>query len=153
MTLRGYDRWRAALALLGVLVSGYLTLLHYDTEIPLVCSSGSLVNCEQVLTSPSSMVLGIPVAAFGMAWFLVALGLAWGSLRPRPGLEPPGLRTSALAWTGLGTASVLWLIYQELGVVGKVCVWCTIVHLLVLALLVLQVLSDPPRTGHGQGSA
>ncbi len=152
MTLRGYDRWRAALAGLGVLVSGYLTLLHYDGRIPLVCTSGSLVNCEQVLTSPSSRVLGVPVAAFGLVWFLAALALAWGSLRPRPAPEPPGLRATALAWTAAGTASVLWLIYQELGVVGKVCVWCTIVHLLVLALLVLQVLSDPLRTGHGPAS-
>ncbi|MDE3053201.1 MAG: vitamin K epoxide reductase family protein [Gemmatimonadota bacterium] len=152
MTLRGYDRWRVGLTGLGVLVSGYLTLLHYDRNVPLVCSSGSLVNCEQVLTSPSSMVLGVPVAAFGLGWFLVALALAWASLRPRAAMEPPGLRATALAWTAAGIASVLWLIYEELGVVGKVCLWCTVVHLLVLALLVLQVLSDPLRTGHGPAS-
>ena len=146
MTRRGYDRWRAALAVLGVLVSGYLTLLHYDRQVPLVCSSGSLVNCEQVLTSPSSMVLGVPVAAFGLVWFVVAIVLVWGSLRPRVGPEPPGLRALSLGWTAIGTASVLWLIYEELGVVGKVCAWCTAIHLIVLALLVLQVLSDPLRT-------
>ena len=147
MSLRAYDRARVALAALGVAISAYLTLLHYDSKIPLVCSSGSLVNCEQVLTSSSSMVLGVPVAAFGLLWFVVAIALVWGSLRPREGRpEPPGLRALSLGWTATGTASVLWLIYEELGVVGKVCAWCTAIHLIVLALLVLQVLSDPLRT-------
>lgn len=152
MTRRGYDRARAALAAIGILISAYLTLLHYDTGIPLVCSGGSLVNCEQVLTSPSSVVLGVPVAAYGLAWFVVALGLALGSLRVTGDVEPPRLRAAALWWTGAGVASVLWLIYQELGVVGKVCAWCTGVHLIVLALLVLQVLSDGLRTGQGPAS-
>ncbi len=152
MTRRGYDRWRVALAAAGLAISAYLTLLHYDTQVPLVCSGGSLVNCEQVLTSASSIVFGVPVAAYGLLWFVVALGLAWASLRVTAEVEPPRLRAAALWWTGIGMASVLWLVYQELGVVGKVCAWCTGVHVIVLVLLVLQVLSDGLRTGQGPAS-
>jgi uncharacterized membrane protein len=152
MSLRAYDRLRLALTAIGAGISAYLTLLHYDSHVPLVCSGGPLVNCEQVLTSPSSIVLGVPVAAYGLVWFAVAVALAVRSLRVRGGLEPPRLRAAGLAWTALGTLSVLWLIYQELGVVGKICAWCTAVHLIVIAVLVLQVLSDPLRTGQGPAS-
>ena len=110
------------------------------------------MNCEQVITSPSSVVLGVPVAAWGLVWFVVAMALAWASLRVDAAVEPPRLRAAALLWTGAGVASVLWLVYQELGVVGKVCAWCTAVHLVVLALFVLQVLSDPRRTEQGPAS-
>ncbi len=151
MRLRTYDLLRLGLVVAGLAVSGYLTLLHYDSHVPLVCAHGSFVNCASVLTSPSAMVLGIPVALTGVAWFAGALALALLSLRAAaPGVrgqggEPPWLRSGALAWTLIGVATVLWLVYQELGVVGRICVWCTVVHAIVLAMLVLQVLSDPLR--------
>ncbi len=151
MRLRTYDLLRLGLVVAGLAVSGYLTLLHYDSDVPLVCAHGSFVNCASVLTSPSAMVLGIPVALAGVAWFAGALALALLSLRAAiPGVrgqggESPWLRSGALAWTLIGVASVLWLVYQELGVVGRICVWCTVVHAIVLAMLVLQVLSDPLR--------
>ncbi len=152
MGRRAYDRWRVALAAMGLLISAYLTLLHFDAGIPLVCNEGQFVDCRQVVTSPSSVVLGVPVAAYGVVWFLVALALARASLRLEGAVEPPRLRSAALWWTGAGVAAVLWLVYQELGVVGKVCAWCTAVHLIVLALFVLQVLSDPRRAGQGRAS-
>lgn len=149
MRLRAYDGLRLGLSGAGLLVSAYLTLLHYDSDVPLVCAHGSFVDCASVLTSPSAMVLGIPVAVTGLAWFAAALVLALLSLRADlrgARGEPPWLRSGALAWTLVGVAGVLWLVYQELGVVGRICVWCTVVHVIVLAILVLQVLSDPLRT-------
>lgn len=147
MTLRSYDRLRLLLTVAGLLIAGYLTLLHYDTNVPLVCSGGALVNCQQVLTSPSAFVMGIPVAVLGLGWFVVALALAVLSARARNGGERAWLRTGGLFWVLAGTATVFWLVYQELGVVGKICAWCTAVHVIVLALLVVQVKSDPLRAG------
>ncbi len=137
------DRLRLALALGGLAIAGYLTLLHYDTSVPLMCTVGSLVNCETVLTSPSSVVLGIPVAVWGLVWFVVALALALLALRAPPRGMSPALHGAALAWTSIGTLTVLWLVYQELGVIGRICAWCSAIHALVLALFVVEVLSDP----------
>jgi len=145
MRLRGYDRLRMALIVAGLLIAGYLTLLHYDTNVPLVCSGGTFVNCEQVLTSASAFLFGVPVAVWGLAWFAVALVLALLSSRPRAGGEPAWLRAAGFGWVLAGTANVLWLVYQELGVIGKICAWCTAIHAVVLALLVIQVMSDPLR--------
>jgi uncharacterized membrane protein len=40
-------------------------------------------------------------------------------------------------------------VYQEIGVVGRICLWCSAVHVLVLSLLVVQVVSDPVRQTEG----
>ena len=145
MRRRTSDRVRLALTLLGLLIAGYLTLLHYDSSVPLVCSGGSLVNCETVLTSPSAFAFGVPVAVWGLLWFVVALGLALPPVRAGAGGQSPALRAAGLGWTLIGTCAVLWLVYQELGVIGRICAWCTAIHVLVLALLVIQVLSEPER--------
>ncbi len=142
MPRRWLDRVRIALTLIGLAVAAYLTLLHYDSHVPLACSSGGLIDCEAVLASPSSIVLGVPVAVWGLLWFSVALALALLSARTRERGEPPILRGAGLAWALAGTGSVLWLIYQEIAIVGRICVWCSGIHLMVLALLVVHVLLE-----------
>lgn len=147
MNARPYARLRVALSAIGLAIAGYLTLLHYDSDVPLVCAGGSVVNCEAVLTSASSVVLGVPVAVYGLLWFAAALVLAVLSARGRDAPPPPALRAPRVAWALVGTMSVLWLIYQEIGVVGKICAWCTAVHVVVLALLVIEVRAWETETG------
>ncbi len=139
MTSSGYDRLRLALSVAGLGVSTYLTLLHYDSDVPLVCSAGSFVDCATVLTSPSSTVVGVPVAVWGLLWFVLAVALSLLFLRHPAGRKPGALRFAGLGWALVGTATVLWLVYQEIGVVGKLCAWCTVVHVVVLSLLVVEV--------------
>jgi uncharacterized membrane protein len=138
MRRRTADRWTAALAMAGLLIAGYLTLLHYDASVPLVCSAGSFVNCESVLTSQSATFAGVPVAVWGLVWFGIALALVTLLLRAASSDRAIGLRTVSRVWSAAGLVGVLYLIYQEVGVVGKVCVWCTAVHLIVLAMVVVQ---------------
>jgi uncharacterized membrane protein len=140
-------RVRVVLTVIGLAIAGYLTLLHYVTSVPLVCGRGTLVDCETVLHSPSAMVLGMPVALWGLLWFAVALALALLATRRRGDPEPPLLWAAGFAWALIGTLAVLWLVYQEIGVIGKICAWCTAVHVLVLALLVVQVQAHRPQGG------
>lgn len=141
MRRRSWDRLAVVLAAAGLAIAAYLTLLHYDASVPLVCAAGSVVDCETVLGSPSAMVLGVPVAAWGLLWFAVALVLALAALRA--GVRAtPRLRSAGLGWALVGTAAVLWLVYQEVGVIGRICAWCTAVHAIVLAFLAVQVLRE-----------
>jgi uncharacterized membrane protein len=145
---RAYDRLRVAQAAAGLAIAGYLTLLHYNSDIPLVCAGGSFVDCATVLNSPSAVVFGIPVAVWGLAWFAVAVALSVLFLRCPAGAKPPALRAAGLGWALAGAGGVLWLVYQELGVVGRLCAWCTAVHVAVLALLVVEVeQSEQARRG------
>jgi uncharacterized membrane protein len=136
---RAYDRLRIGLSVAGLGIAGYLTLLHYNSDIPLVCAGGSFIDCATVLNSPSAVVFGIPVAVWGLAWFGVAMALSVLFLRCPAGAAPPALRAAGLGWALAGAVGVLWLVYQELGVVGRLCAWCTAVHVAVLAILVVEV--------------
>ncbi|MDI3316267.1 MAG: vitamin K epoxide reductase family protein [Bacillota bacterium] len=120
---------RLGLAGAGAAVSAYLTLLHWAPRA-LACPRAGLVDCGTVLDSPASLWLGIPVAIWGLVWFLVAGVLAWRAAS--------GLR---FLWAGAGAVAVLGLVYTELFVVGALCLWCTLVHLLVLALFALETAS------------
>lgn len=128
---RTAGRITIVLAVAGLLIAGYLTLLHYDSSVPLVCTAGSFVNCETVLASPSATVAHLPVAVWGIVWFTVTLGLA---VTP----SSPSVQRASLAWSTAGVGGVLYLIYQEVGVIGKLCAWCTAVHVIIISILIVQ---------------
>ncbi len=128
-----------ALGVIGLLIAAYLTVLHYSTAVPLVCSQSGLVNCERVITSPQSVWLGAPVAGVGFAWFVVTL---YWWLRSGPG-APPWLAGVRLGWAALGAVTVVYLVYVELVELRHLCLWCTGLHVIILALLVLSTLAHP----------
>lgn len=133
--------WRTLLAVVGLGISVYLTFVHYDAHVPLVCTDNSFINCGRVITSPQSVVAGLPLAVWGILWFVV-LGVAIGLRR-----EPRSWsRVLDLGWAVVGALSVVYFIYIELFVVGVLCLWCSIVHLLVLANLFIAMGIGAPGT-------
>ncbi len=125
------------LAIAGVAVSAYLTVVHYTSSSILACSGSGLVDCERVTTSAQSKMLGIPVALLGLVWFVATAALvsppAWRS-------RTPWVRWARLADVAGGMGMVLWLVYAELFVIRAICLWCTVVHVIVFALFVLVML-------------
>lgn len=130
-------RRRVALVLgaLGLAISVYLTMVHYHGA-PLACPMRGIIDCEQVVTSPQSVILGLPLALWGVVWFLVFIGL---TLQERASGGPPWLQPARFWWLLLGAASVVYFIYLELMVIGKICIWCSGVHLIVLILLAMEM--------------
>lgn len=127
------------LSLLGLGVSTYLTITHYDTAVTLACSDNGVVNCGLVTTSPESMVFGIfPVAVLGLAFFVfmtVATSpWAWRSKYPQVAIV-------RLASVIVGIGFVLYLVYTELFTLNHICLWCTSVHVLTFLLFVLILIS------------
>ncbi|HEV7663074.1 MAG TPA: vitamin K epoxide reductase family protein [Chloroflexota bacterium] len=124
------SRWSATCGALGFGISLYLAIVHYaQGQVSLACATTGVINCEQVTSSAESMIGPVPVAVLGIAWFGLCLVLL--AVRPRP--------LWLLIWTGIGVGFVFYLIYAELFLIGAVCLWCTAVHLLVLALFLLAV--------------
>jgi uncharacterized membrane protein len=125
------------LSLYGLGASIYLTIAHYDTHISLICSDKGLINCEEVTTSPESIVFGIfPVAVLGLAFyvFMVAVNSPWGWR-----LDWPAVRWLRLGSVIVGMGFVLYLIYAEVDQIHAICLWCTSVHVatfLIFALLI-----------------
>jgi uncharacterized membrane protein len=126
-------------SLLGLGVSTYLTITHYDTGVPLACSDNGVINCALVTSSPESMVFGvIPVAVLGLAFFVFMVVAtspwAWRSRYPQVAMV-------RLASVVVGIGFVLYLVYTELFTLDHICLWCTSVHVLTFLLFVLILIS------------
>jgi uncharacterized membrane protein len=124
----------AALAVAGLAVSIYLTVEHYTASTTLACPESGLVNCVKVTSSPQSIVLGIPVAVLGLAFFVGMVALSVPALwRNRSG----EVRWLRIGLAGTGVVFVIYLLHVELFVVDAICLWCTTVHVITLALFVI----------------
>ena len=69
-------------ALIGLFIGAYLTLYHYGYIGELACSSTS-GSCERVQSSRWSVLLGLPVATWGMGFYASVLALSMAGLQPR----------------------------------------------------------------------
>ncbi|MEL4356897.1 MULTISPECIES: vitamin K epoxide reductase family protein [unclassified Luteococcus] len=136
MTERLVERATGLLLVLGTLVAGYLTYEHFTGNATLACSATGVVDCASVTTSKYSYLVGIPVALLGLGWFLASLAL-WAVSRARLGWA--ARNPVQLLWTGAGLAFVLYLVWVELVPLGKICSWCTVVHVTVLAIFLLRL--------------
>lgn len=145
------------LSLAGLGVSIYLTIAHYTSSTILACSANSFVNCSEVTTSSESVIFGIfPVAVLGLAFyvFMVAISSPWAwrsDFSPIPWLRLGG-RPITIRWIRLGAvitgmAFVLYLVYAELIEIGRICEYCTAVHIITFALFALIVFDASFRSG------
>jgi len=133
------------ISIAGFGVSIYLLIVHYQPRV-LVCNTSGVVNCEKVLTSPQSVIFGIPVPVFGLAFFL-AMGLmslpaAWRSTSPL-------LAWGRMAAVVVGMGMVIYLISQEALTLHAICLWCTSVHVMTFALFLI-VITGWDDTGYAQ---
>ena len=126
----------ALIALVGLFVALYLTLYKVGVIGELACSIGS---CEAVQTSRWSTVLGLPVAAWGLAFYASVLAVALTGLMERYEDSRP-LALGMLALTTWGALFSLWLTYLELFVIRAICQWCVISAVLAVGLTVVSYL-------------
>ena len=125
----------ALVALIGLLVSLYLTLYKLGQIGTLACGTGA---CETVQLSRWGDFLGLPVAAWGAGFYLVVLGLSLAGLQDRFA-ESRGLAGAILIITAWGVLFTGWLTYLELFVIQAVCRWCVGSAAMVVVLFVLAV--------------
>jgi uncharacterized membrane protein len=116
-------------AVAGLLVSIYLTVLHYAGVVP-GCPVTGPINCDAVLSSPYAVIAGtsIPTSAAGIVWFAVSVAIC---VRPYGRVQ--------LAWSALGLLIVVYLVFLEIVRIGAVCLWCTAAHILVVALFLIAL--------------
>lgn len=121
-----------ALALGGIAVSAYLTLVHYRDDL-LVCAVG---GCHTVQKSPYAEMEGIPVAVLGLGMFIVMTALL---LLRR--LRPQWADTITLVTFGLalaGAVFAIYLTYLELFVIHAVCQWCVLTAIIIWLLTIIE---------------
>jgi len=122
----------AILALIGLFVSVYLLLYHLGYYGILRCGTGS---CDVVQSSKYADFLGIPVPAWGAAWYLAMLVLGLMLAAGRSETSGPG-KLAAVAATG-GLAFSIYLTAVELFVIHAICRWCVVSASLTVGIFLL----------------
>lgn len=115
----------AALAACGLALALVLVRQHAQAHagVESFCSVNDFVNCDRVATSRFSVVLGVPIAAWGALAYAVAIVLAAAGLRARRPHEtwPAGL---LFLLGGAATAAAVALALVSELAVGALCLLC-----------------------------
>jgi uncharacterized membrane protein len=135
--------WQAIATLIlcaiGLAISLYTLWVHYEPSA-LVCANAGPVDCAAVLTSTQSVVFGIPVPFFGLAFFIVCgatcLPAAWRT-------QTIWVHWLRITVAVVGMLTVLYLISVELFTIKKICLWCTGVHFVTFLLFAVILINTP----------
>ena len=133
------------LALIGVFVSTYLTLYKFGYIGSLQCAVGS---CETVNTSRWATFFGLPVAAWGLGFYVSALALVFVGIQERYA-DSRALSLALVALTGWGVVFSGWLTYLELFVIDAICIWCVTSAVIVLVMFAVSVAEYRETAGVG----
>jgi uncharacterized membrane protein len=123
------------LAFIGVFLSTYLTLYKLGYIGELQCAVGS---CETVNTSRWATFLGLPVAAWGLGFYVSTLALVFVGTQERYA-DSRAISLALVAMTGWGVLFSGWLTYLELFVIDAICMWCVISAGLVAVMFVVSL--------------
>ncbi len=124
----------AFLSFLGILDAGYLTWEHLSGVIP-PCGTGIFADCGKVLSSSYAYILGIPLAAFGLVFYVTEFMLALFSFRwawPK--------RLLVLTTAG-GFLFSLYLVSLMVFVIQALCLYCLLSAIISTVLFfIVQIL-------------
>ncbi len=135
----------AVLALVGLLMSVYLLLYKLGFYGELVCGTGA---CEAVQTSEHAILLGLPVAGWGVAWYAAVFVLAFLSVQQAYQEATWPARLIFLLAAG-GVAFSGYLTYLELFVINAICRWCVASA---DVTLLIYLLAGPVRARRAEAS-
>ncbi len=122
------------LSLLGLAASLYLVYNHYYPNLQGgICDITAAVSCTVVNSGIYSTFFGIPVAVYGVAWFILSAMLSW-KLWESKDIIPK------LLWLNAGgLLFVFYFVYIEF-LLNTICLFCTIVHIIVVLSLLLSII-------------
>ena len=115
------------LALAGIVVSVLALRVHYSNETA-PCSINENWDCGIVNHSPYAVMYGVPVAAIGVAGYLLMAVLALARRR-----------ALLLAATLGGMAFALYLTHIEASVLGVWCLYCVISQGIIAMMALLAI--------------
>ncbi|MFB2938284.1 vitamin K epoxide reductase family protein [Aerosakkonemataceae cyanobacterium BLCC-F154] len=136
----------AAIAVLGILDTIYLTLVDWGVLKEALCPTTGIIDCNAVLNSDYAKVFGIPLSVLGFFAYAGMAALALGPLLINP-QEQKALRSQMeqLTWLALfaGSTAMLffsgYLFYLMAFAIGKLCIYCLFSTLFSIALFVITL--------------
>lgn len=122
------------LGLVGLADASYLTWEHYAKVLP-PCSTNWWVDCGKVLTSPQSVLFGLPVAVWGVVQYLgiiMVTGLLFQSWRQK-------VSWVLVAQATLGLLFSLYFVGLQLFVIQAICLYCMLSALICTVIFALTM--------------
>jgi uncharacterized membrane protein/protein-disulfide isomerase len=133
---------------LGLIASTYGMYVHYrlqsDPTYVSACEVNESVSCQQVLSSEYGSMFGVPVAAGGAIWSLLAFMLA------AVGLKNPKSETASrvsgylFILATIGLASVFYFAYISFFVLKTACPICLTMYVSVIGTFLISATSAGP---------
>lgn len=121
-------------ALLGIVVAGYLTYIE-TSGATAVC--GPVGDCNTVQQSPYAMLFGlIPVGLLGLLGY-AAIVVAWLVWTNKPGVLADYAALTVLGISLVGTLFSIYLTFLEPFIIGATCAWCIASSIAITILLLL----------------
>lgn len=137
----------ALLALVGVLISAYMTAYRLGMVGSIVCGTG---GCATVQNSPWAVFLGVPVPIIGLMGYGLLFVTALAGIQPRFETDRRISRL-LIAAAVIGAAFSAYLTWLEARVIHAWCRWC-VVSAIVAALILLLALPELRRVrDHHEG--
>jgi uncharacterized membrane protein len=109
------------LVIIGIGISGYLSYVKFTAE-PMVCITNGPFDCNVVQNSLYSEFLGVPVAYFGLATYLLLGALLM--LENRIGILRTDGRLIFFGISLFGWIYSMWLVYVQVAILEALCPWC-----------------------------
>jgi uncharacterized membrane protein len=133
------DKWlyRAsiALAVLGLLVSVYMTIYKVTSNDSMCLGSG---DCHTVNASRYSEVNGIPVAVIGILGYAAILAVLFYEPRSQFVRQNGTLMIFGMALTGF--IFTVWLVYVEIALIKALCPFCVTSQVTMTLLFIIAVI-------------
>lgn len=120
-------------SLAGIIISAYLTYVHYGPKGGSFCDVSDYANCDIVNKSEYAVILGIPVAILG---FLAYTTLFVGAIMLFRGKK---ILAAVTAFSGCGLLFSLYLSYIEFFVLETLCLMCFIQQILILTIFLISL--------------
>ena len=130
-----------ALAILGLLVSIYMTIYKVTSNDKMCLGSG---DCSTVNASRYAEVNGIPVALIGVLGYASIIGIHW--LERRNDFFEVNGSMMLFGISLIGFLFTLWLIYVEIALIKALCPFCVtsqITMTLIFILSIIRVVRQP----------
>src|SRR5687768_11869557 len=133
----------SAFAVAGLAASLASTWVHYrilnDPTYASFCDVNATFSCTEAYTSRFGAVGGVPVALFGVLFFLFVLGLIL--LCSRSASSRENLPGYVFAVSTVGLAAVLYLGYASYFILNVVCLLCVGTYVAVIGLFIASGVS------------
>ena len=126
-----------AMSVFGLWASSEVVVVYYTLKqdlpfCPLSNAPGIAINCYAVLSSRYSEIFGIPLELLAVGYFIINLLLVYFIAFGSDALFKASLKT-LFGWRFIGIVIVPYLVFVELVLVKAVCVYCTMMHIAIVA--------------------